>query len=248
MQKPSRDRSNLDIHIIQHYLRQTELNKKGNCSEDNQKFQNLLYFIALNVHYVYLEKSNILFNQGEYADSFYILLKGKINVLRNNNYKKELSAEEYLNLVYKIYNKKQLKTKALMTIKENNDKFYVNEKDLPCLNVHIFLTILNENLKRKLSRKDISELFIKYGIDFNEILVNFDNFESTENQSEYLSKILYKTVKFYFQNDSFDFNAYSYVNYNIRKEVIITDSELIMNMFPGKVFGDMAFESKTLVR
>jgi hypothetical protein len=248
MQKPSRDRSNIDIHVIQHYLQQTELNKKINSAEDIKKLQKLLYFIALNIQYVYLEKSDILFNQGEFADSFFILFKGKINVLRNNNYSKELSAEEYLNFVYKIYHKKQLKTKAITTIKDNIDKFYVNDKDLPLLNIHIFLTILNENLKKKPSRKEIKELFIKYEINSNELLINFDILESNENPSQYLSKIITKINKYYFQKDSFDYNVYAYVNLPILKQVFITDSELIMNMPAGKVFGDMAFENKTLVR
>ena len=245
LQKPLKDRNNKELRIISFFLDKTELKKKA-LGEPKQQLK-LNYFTAINIHYIFMEKGDILFSQGDFADCFYLLFKGKLNVLKNNDYTIELTAEEYLNLLYNMQNRK-IKERVFQTIKYNKNTFYVNDKDLSILNIHVFLTLLRRYISIKAPQKKIQNLFIKYGIDSSEFSINFNNLDNLIQRNDYLFNILEKIILRYFGTISFDFDVYWYVIDEKKEKVFIFDCHVVLNLNSGKVFGDMALDNKTNMR
>ena len=243
LQKPLKDRNKKEIYIISYFISQTNLKVTG----DKDQRQRMNLFFAINIYYHFLEKGQILFSEGDYADCFYILLKGRINVLKDYDYNIKLNGEEYHYLIYQIY-KKNLIERAYKTIKHNKQSFFIKEKDLPLLNIHIFLTLFRRYIVIKAPQKKIQNLFIKYEVNSSEFQINFTIIDKHIQRNDYLFEILEKIIFKYFGTSSFDFDIYWYIIDEKKEDVFIFDCDIVLKLSSGEIFGDMSLDNQTNIR
>ena len=248
LQKPHRERNTKDIRIVAYHLEQTELKKKGNGIGDSKGQQKLFFFMAINLNYLFLEKGDLLFKQGDRADHFYILLKGRCIVLKDTSYNSVMIAEDYLNFVSKLFNKRKLVDKARETIKNNKSVYPINEKDLPILHIHIFITLLRKLISTNATAKKIQNLFIKYDVNPTFFSINFNILDNMIMRNDYLFNILEKIIQYFFGKTTFDFDLYWYVIHEKANDVLISDCTTFLSINTGKVFGEMALDNQTNIR
>jgi len=241
------------INTISKIIRKSKLmeklEKEFTSSDKKIDLSTLSYMCAKNLLFMELKKGKILFRVGDMGDRFYLILSGKITILKPKKVIYKMNLQEYL-----------LYLRLLLNEKEN---FLFNEVIMQnCTNIPITNIEEIKNIFRILFILDLRDKVLNGIISNNKELAKF--FE--ENQQEYIdydldSKFLEiletKNNKLIINKN---WNTYilekcvitkgdmrtlgRYKEYNNKKHVICYVYEIILYMGPGFFFGDAALEEK----
>ena len=107
------DRKLEQIGIITKFLEGSELANKFKSENVNPNFlKDILTLCACHMKYHYMQKDEILFRIGDKPDNFYIIILGKIGILKPISIAKEITGIQYFQEIYEL--------------KKNNENFLLN--------------------------------------------------------------------------------------------------------------------------
>ena len=243
IKKPQNERTMIDLYMIVNCLSKTNIGKYFREEFDNNKeiFEKLITFCSVEIQHKKFYKGDKVFNIGDFPDNFYIILQGKVDVVKPLQKKVSISGNNYFSYLMDLL--KRGDTFTFNSCIENNQNNYVIEKEDINILPYIFISI------------NLEKINIDLPIDFGEILsiVNMppEKFGLTESQmldNEYIKENIYKIKKcFPFKKISSDLiQKYYFVFDKFEKnEVIIYDYVHFLSLETNDYFGDSALDSKT---
>ena len=115
--------------------------KKENCRD-------LFSYLSFSLKHKYFEKNKIIYKYNDDIDNFYLVLKGKVDILVPNEEYVKLSEPEYFIYLLKLrkYGEKSLLEK---TLNKNNVQYPMNEQNFDIWIKRAYLTIQNYNMTMK---------------------------------------------------------------------------------------------------
>ena len=240
-----------ELQIIARYLNHTELNIHYiNESLNEKSISKKLYFCAMNIEYVLCEKDQILLNEGEDADCFYIILKGNLKVLKLSESIQLLSGEEYLNNLNGI-NINGFTDMINKTIEKNNGVFYVDKKDLPFLRYINFIVIYRYYLNTTINKNKFISLFYKYNINPSDFFLDLNLIDRNnyDKKNDYMAKALERIIMTFIGKHTIDYSVYSYVELEEYKRTMhLYDNIHTISLHSGRIIGDYSILNKTHIR
>jgi CRP-like cAMP-binding protein len=221
------NRTGLDINIIYIYLKQlTEFMNKLQASDSNQ--DELIYKISLALKHQHVDENRLIFKYGDRGDCFYILLKGKIDILKPTEHKIMMSEEEYIRYILKLKKNDEIElVNAVMNL--NRNIFSIDD---------VLENWLNENNNANKStiyhKKSFLHSMLSKDIEETMKIMNSRKFKSEINDTEV-------TVEEYIRKSTADVNLKN--NEVERKQVTVITYIPIHTLRKGDQFGEQALES-----
>ena len=135
----------------------SKLSKSKNILDIN-KLEKILYNLALQLKYEYIEKNKIIYLHGDYPDKYYIILKGEVDIIIPNEMEVMMTEYEYYYYILRLY-KCHERTLLEKVLDKNYDTYRLDIKLLEDWIQTGFNTLLNlekesELNKLKRSRKN----------------------------------------------------------------------------------------------
>jgi CRP-like cAMP-binding protein len=171
------NRTQENISYISHYLLKTELIEKINREKLSQQATvNLMQSCAKYAQYKSLNKGEILFQINDFADKFYIILRGTINVLKPVQKLVKIYLEDYIILLNKMRKNKELYL-LQNTIQANKLNFpFESPEEIEKIELLLFKLKLAFLLSKNISMMEIEQVLKLYNIKFL-IQLNIDILE-----------------------------------------------------------------------
>ena len=192
--------------------------------------------LSYTLKHKFIEKNNIIYKYDDDIDNFYLIIKGKVNILVPNEEYIKLNQIEYFLYLLNLrkYNEKAL---LIKTLNKNNDMYPMNEKSFDIWIKRAYLTIIKYNSKMNNKYKEVEP---KIGSIIRKSLFNNKNkIHQNKNYSpnkkihilskNYLSNSLKNIIPFE-TKDEIDFVL------NIQNQIIetfqfISKNKIIKNFF-----------------
>ena len=239
---PPNQRTMVDIYLIYNWLSKTKLAKyfKEEFDDNNEIYEKLITFCSIEIKHKKFFSGQKIFNIGDLPDYFYIILQGKIDIVKPRQKKVSLSGNQYFYYLMNLLKNGDNYTFNLC-IENNKKNFIIEQKDIELL-PYIFISMILEKIN------------INYPIDFNEILsiVNidpikfglteieaYDNSYLKENTDKILKCFPYKINSDLIEKYYFIFDKYE------KKDIIIYENVKFLSLETNDYFGDSALDSKT---
>ncbi len=113
-----------------------------------ENFRDLFSCLSFTLKHKYFEKNKIIYKYNDDIDNFYLVLKGKVDILVPNEEYVKLTEQEYFIYLLKLrkYGEKALLQK---TLNKNNDQYPMNEQNFDIWIKRAYITIQNYNMKMK---------------------------------------------------------------------------------------------------
>ena len=235
-----------DLACIKFFLEESQLaNKFKTDNLSKESLDKIFTLCSIQMKYLYLPSNEILFRIGDEPDNFYIILEGKIGILKPIYRKDEMTGIEYFHHI-KNLNKNNEKYLLNLTLNKNNDVFEINPDDFENLNL-IILKILIEDYLNLLDKnsdtsiEDICELCL---LDRNFFGITLD-LEQKDDKDYMVSfeKSLYKKVSFVDRDLLQKYRNLS--NNYIKWPVTICEYKKFLELGSENFFGDSALDKKT---
>jgi len=137
-----------DIFIIKYFLEKT-LFGQSIINENPKSASKTLISLSLYMKYAKVKKNEFVFKYGDPGEMFYIILKGKVNLLKPVEYIENYTVDEYYNKLIDLWENNEDNLLS-SNIEKNLDVFYVNIKDVKNLRKIIFKVREEEERKQKL--------------------------------------------------------------------------------------------------
>ena len=232
-------RTMLDVYLITKFLSKTRLGQSfQNEFSDEAIYGKLITFCSMEIKYKKFPKGKKVFNIGDSPDNFYIILYGKVDIIKPLQVRTILTGNEYFLYLMSLLKKEDRYTYNLCI--ENNDINYVIEKDEEKYLPYIYIAI---NLTKK-----------KTDLFFKEIIssVNITPKELGLTETEALDDIFVRKnadkIKFFFPYkitpDLID-KYYFIVDKIMQKEVYIYHDQKFLSLETNSHFGDSAMDANT---
>ena len=237
---PPEERSLSDLLEIVKYLSTTNLGKYFNEGfEQKEIFEKLITFCGVEIKYKFFKKGDIVFRIGDLPDYFYIILLGKVDILKP--FPKTILMTGYQFFVYLI-NLKKSKDEHLfdLSIRANRVNFRVDFDDAKDLH-YIYIYIILEQIIRN---KEID-----FGEELKLVNMSYKDFqlnpEKLDNQSYIKENI--KKIKIYLPDISTAIISkyLFFVEKTAPKEVTIYQYSSFLTLETKSHFGDSAMDSNT---
>ena len=146
-----------DIHLISHYLSKTKLGKSFKDEFHNDEiYGKLITFCSVEIKYKRFIKGEKFFNIGDLPDYFYMILNGKVDIIKPLQVKKALTGKEYFLYLMKLLKNRDRYTYDLCI--ENNERNYVIEKEEEKYFSYIYILI---NLSKKKQIYSLEKLYLQ---------------------------------------------------------------------------------------
>jgi hypothetical protein len=128
IKKPPNERSVLDLYLLIKCLSNTKLGKYFKEEFDNNKeiYEKLIAFCAVEIKYRKVQKGEIIFKIGDPPDNFYIILQGKMDIVKPQQIKVSMTGKQYF--CYLMDLKKRGDKYTFNLCIENNISNYIIEK------------------------------------------------------------------------------------------------------------------------
>ena len=241
------------INTISKIIRKSKLmeklEKEFTGSDKKIDLSTLSYMCAKNLLFMELKKGKILFRVGDMGDRFYLILSGKITILKPKKIICKMNLQEYL-----IY------LQLLLKEKENflfNEVILQNCTSIPITNIeeikNIFRILFILDLRNKVlngivsNNKELAKFFEENKQEYSDYDLDSKFLELLETKNNKL--IINKNWNTYIlekcvitKGDMRTLGRYK--EYNNKKHVICYVYESILYMGPGFFFGDAALEEK----
>ena len=184
-----KDRTMRDLQYIKYFLDHSKLADKFKL--DNFKKESLDQIFtqcAAQLKYFHLEKETILFRIGEEPDNFYMILDGKVGVLKPTPKNEEMSGLQYFQ--HLLYLKKQKEIYILKkTIEKNKEIFDVDFNDIDILNSIVMKILVEDYFSigiKKTETRTIEEILKLCGFKLEYFGIFFDH--ERRKDKEYVEK------------------------------------------------------------
>lgn len=147
--------------ILRHLMKMN--NFLNMIQESNIDINNMLSTISEYIRYQYVEKENLLFKIGDKGDKFYIILKGKIDILVSNETKEKLTEGDYVLYLsrlrkyeeYEILNRIIVANKAIFPIEFDNFDYFIKK----CIEMIKEILNVTDFINYKYEEEDIERIF-----------------------------------------------------------------------------------------
>ena len=231
-----------DIYLIRKYIKKTkieslfynEINIKGKL------YNTCLLFISFLIKFKYLKKNEVIFRIGEIPDFLYLIMDGKINVLKPIAKIKSLTGFEYFLQLMK-YRKNKDKYLYSLCIQENTINYEIRKKDKNLI-PYIYLTYRLEEIKKRIfiNFKNVFELI---GISPIDLGLNPSKVHSISYIYKYINEIKSRMPPITRE----ELKLYEFIdNKELKKDVTIFEYESFLTMNKNEYFGDNAYIKKDL--
>ena len=225
---------------------------------EESSLNKILFALANNLEIEKLPKNKIVFKIGETGERFYIILSGKVSILRPKEIEYELTPQQYF-IKLAFLNKNKEFYLLNKTIAKNYHTYPIDYKEINIINDIIFRKRYQKLIGFKPSITEFKKLFKDFNkdplrecnLDFNELAIkesfNIDfekDFEEKLLQGLNLLDVKTKNLS----NDS-NSHVYTYIEHSKDfKKVIIFENEYFFTLNAGQNFGDLALDSVTRSR
>ena len=231
-----------DIYLIRKYIKKTkieslfynEINIKGKL------YNTCLLFISFLIKFKYLKKNEVIFRIGESPDFLYLIMDGKINVLKPIAKIKSLTGFEYFLQLMK-YRKNKDKYLYSLCIQENTIHYEIRKKDKNLI-PYIYLTYRLDEIKKRIfiNFKNVFELI---GISPIDLGLNPSKVHSISYIYKYINEIKSRMPPITRE----ELKLYEFIdNKELKKDVTIFEYESFLTMNKNEYFGDNAYIKKDL--
>ena len=244
---PPSERSMIDLQYIKYFLDHSKLADKFKMDNfKKESLDQLLTLCAAQLKYYHLEKDTILFRIGEEPDNFYLILNGKVGVLKPTPKQEEMTGLGYFQHLLNLK-----KTKEIFILKKTIEKnkliFDIDYNDIDILS-SIVMKILVEDyfsIGIKLAEtRTIEDILKLCGFKVEYFGVFFDH--ERRNDKEYVERnerIILKNLP-QFKNEII--NRYRNLTSEAGNFTVTTyDYESIVELGNNFFFGDTALDKTT---
>ena len=116
-------------------------------------YRDLFSSLSFTLKHKFLTKNKIIYKYNDELDNFYLVLKGRVDILVPNEEYIKLTEPEYFIYLLKLrkYNEYKLLEK---TLNKNNSKFPMNEQNFDIWIKRAYITIINYNIKMNIRNKN----------------------------------------------------------------------------------------------
>jgi CRP-like cAMP-binding protein len=239
MKKPSYLRTMHDIYLIIHCLSKTKLSKS--FQEDfsnNEIYGKLITFCSMEIKYKKYNKGQKIFNIGDLPDYFYIILNGKVDIIKPIKVKTFLTGNEYFLYLMNLLKNGDRYTYNL-SIESNNFNFVIEKEDEKCL-PYIYILI---NLFKKKTDLFFNTILSEANIHPEELGITkteaLDDIFVKKNIDKIKLFFPYKITADLIEKYYFIFDKY------IKKSVYIYQNQNFLSLETNSHFGDSAMDGRT---
>ena len=231
-----------DIYMISNLLSTTKLGKyfKDEFDDNKEIYEKLITFCSVELQYKRYQKGQKIFNIGDLPDFFYIILYGKIDIVKPIQKKVEFTGNQYFRYLMDLKRTGDNYTYNLCL--KNNTNYYFISNEEEHLMPYIYILI------------NLEKINIDYQINFREVLSTVDISplklaltERTASNNNFLRQNM-KIIKNCLPYDISDdlLSKYDFIFDNkIKNEIIIYEQTKFLSLETNDYFGDSALDVKT---
>lgn len=236
---PIEKRTMDDIYLIRKYLKTTQIRRlfQNEIKPKDDLYNKLLAFLAFQIKFRKIPKNEILFKIGEHTNYFYLIIEGKVDILKPMSNINIISGYEYfLQLMNYRKNDRYLFS---LCIQENKKNFEIKKKDAELI-PYIYLIYKLDEIKNRyfVDFKSVLELI---DISPEELDLDPDKIDSNGYIFNKSKQIKLK-IPVITQNELI---MYQFIDEKTdKKEVILYQYEPFLRIDKNSYFGDAAFSGK----
>ena len=242
IQKLPNERTMLDVFIIVNFISNTKLGQyfKDEFDDNKEIYEKLITFCSVEIKYKKYFKGQKIFNIGDLPDFFYIILLGKIDIVKPMQKKIEFTGNEYF--FYLMDLKKRGDNYTFNLCIENNTEYYVIVKKDIELIPYIYILI------------NLEKIYIDFPINFSEVLKKVNISPSKLGLTEELSKDnnyirqnmkkIKDLIPFEISSDLMSKYEFIYDDF-LKNEIIIYEDVKFLSLESNDYFGDSALDIRT---
>ena len=221
-----------DIIILKKYLSKTKLSLFfKDLKLDNESIEKLLLICAIEMKIIKFNKNTIIYKISDLPDYIYLVISGKINVIKLLKDDIKMSGLEYFSFLMSLKKNNEIE-RFNLTINENNNIFNININDKDIIEFYFLRNVINQILN-------------DFDINFKEILnlcnLTSDFFELDSNKidnlnyiKENIKKILIKIPPL---SDNQISNYLFFQDNYFKKTISIYNYNITTNLQQGDFFG-----------
>ena len=221
-----------DIIILKKYLSKTKLSLFfKDLKLDNESIEKLLLICAIEMKIIKFNKNTIIYKISDLPDYIYLVISGKINVIKLLKDDIKMSGLEYFSFLMSLKKNNEIE-RFNLTINENNNIFNININDKDIIEFYFLRNVINQILN-------------DFDINFKEILnlcnLTSDFFELDSNKidnlnyiKENIKKILIKIPPL---SDNQISNYLFFQDNYFKKTISIYNYNITTNLQQGEFFG-----------
>jgi len=229
-----------DIYIIRKYIKTINIGSLffNEIKLKGRLYNTVLFFICLLMRFKFFKKDETIFRIGDQPDYLYLILEGKVDILKPLPRRVSLTGNEYFLQLMK-YRKNNDKHLYLLCIQENTINYEIKRKDRELIPYIYLLYRLNEIKKRIfVDFKTVFELLnispVDLGLDPKKIHSIGYIYKKTKQIKSKIPLITDDELKYYkFFDDK-----------ETKKEVKIFEYESFLKLGKNKYFGENAISGK----
>ena len=239
---PPSKRTMHDVYMISNLLSNTKLGKyfKDEFDDNKEIYEKLITYCSVEIQYKRFNKDQKIFNIGDLPDFFYIILYGKIDIVKPIQKKVEFTGNQYFCYLMNLKKKGDNYTYNLC-LKNNTNHYFISYEE-EYLMPYIYILI------------NLEKINIDYQINFREVLstVNISPLklaltERTASNNNFLRqnmKIIKNCLPYAITDDLL--SKYDFIFDNkIKNEIIIYEQTKFLSLETNDYFGDSALDVKT---
>ena len=237
---PSEKRTIDDIYIIRKYIKKTNI-KSLFFNEINFKeklYNNVLLFICLFLKFKYIKKDTTIFRMGEQPDFLYLILEGKIEILKPLPKIKSLTGNEYFLQLMK-YRRNNDKFLYSLCVQENNINYEIQKKDKDLI-PYIYLLYRLKDIRKR--------IFIDFKLVFELICISPADLGLDPEKVHSIGYMYKKTKYIRAQMPTIteeELKLYKFIDEKeIKKTVTIFEYVSFLKLDKNKYFGENAIYGK----
>ena len=229
-----------DVLQIIKYLTITKLGKYFKEEfEQKEIYEKLITFCGVEMRYKSFKKGETIFKIGEFPDNFYMILFGKVDILKPFSKNIWLTGYQYFCYLMGL-KKSNEKYLFYLSIQENMKHFYIKKEEAKDLHYIYLLNIVDQISRHK--NVNFEKALDITGITCDELDLDPREISSSKYLLENIKKIKNKlpdisgaiVMKYLFLDDKF-----------LSKELIIFDYSKFLSLEAKEHFGDSAMDSNT---
>ena len=244
---PPAERSMIDLQYIKYFLDHSKLAEKFKM--DNFKKESLVQLLTLcaaQLKYYHLEKDTILFRIGEEPDNFYIILNGKVGVLKPTPKQEEMTGLGYFQHLLNLKKTKEIYI-LQKTIEKNKLIFDIDYNDIDILSSIVMKILVEDyfsigiNLAETRTIEDILKL-CGFKVEYFGVFFDHEKRKDKEYVEKY-ERIILKNLP-HFKHEII--NKYRILTSEAGNFTVTTyDYECIVELGNSFFFGDTALDKTT---
>ena len=230
--KAPEKRTYIDLIKLKNYLLNTKLVSHYNeLKLDKESIEKLLTIFSLEMKGLKFNENENIYSLGELSKYIYLIILGKVEEVKPVKEESEMTGFEYFSYLMELIKNKEFEIYN-MTIKENNNLYFIDKNDKEKIQYYFIVNTLNQikngfliNFKEILDLCNITPQFL--GLEENKI--NSSNYIISN-----LKNILYNIPEL--TEDKLSYYLFFQENF-IKKKVFVFKPKIISKLEEGDFFG-----------